>query len=114
VVLLLHQTPRSWREYEHVLPLLADTHEGVAMDTVGYGDTPAFADDAPTIERWADTALALMDALQRSGAVLLSLCRRGATRDARSPSGGRWRLTEPGWQPPNGLMAHASIVLPGG
>lgn len=64
VVLLLHQTPRSWREYERVLPLLANTHEGVAMDTVGYGDTPAFADDAPTIERWADTALALMDALQ--------------------------------------------------
>lgn len=62
-VLLLHQTPRSWREYEPVLPRLAATHDCIAMDTVGYGDTPAFADGAPTVERWADTALALMDAL---------------------------------------------------
>lgn len=60
---MLHQTPRSWREYEPVLPLLGATHDAVAMDTVGYGDTPPFADGAPTIERWADTALALMDAL---------------------------------------------------
>lgn len=62
-LLLLHQTPRSWREYEHVLPLLGQQADCVAMDTVGYGDTPAFADGQPRIERWAHTALALMDAL---------------------------------------------------
>lgn len=62
-VLLLHQTPRSWREYEYVLPLLGRGADCVAMDTVGYGDTPPFADGTPTIERWADVAIALMDAL---------------------------------------------------
>lgn len=62
-LLLLHQTPRSWREYEHLLPLLAAHADCVAMDTVGYGDTPPFADGQPSIERWAATALALMDAL---------------------------------------------------
>lgn len=62
-VLLLHQTPRSWREYEPVLPLLATQLDAIAMDTVGYGDTPPFADGQPSIERWADVALALMDAL---------------------------------------------------
>lgn len=62
-LLLLHQTPRSWREYEHVLPLLGPQADCVAMDTVGYGDTPPFADGQPSIERWAATALALMDAL---------------------------------------------------
>lgn len=62
-VLLLHQTPRSWREYEFALPLLGLEADCVAMDTVGYGDTPPFADGAPSIERWAGVALALMDAL---------------------------------------------------
>lgn len=63
-VLLLHQTPRSWREYEFVLPLLGRQHDCIAMDTVGYGDTPPFEDGLPTIERWAHVALALMDALE--------------------------------------------------
>lgn len=62
-LLLLHQTPRSWREYEHVLPRLGAGFDAIAMDTVGYGDTPPFADGEPCIERWAATALALMDAL---------------------------------------------------
>lgn len=62
-VLMLHQTPRSWREYEYVLPLLGGGADCVAMDTVGYGDTPPFEDGAPTIERWAGVAIALMDAL---------------------------------------------------
>lgn len=63
VLLMLHQTPRSWREYEMVMPLLAGQFDCIAMDTVGYGDTPPFADGEPTLERWAQTALALMDAL---------------------------------------------------
>lgn len=62
-VLLLHQTPRSWREYEFVLPLLAQEADCIAMDTVGFGDTPPFAEGEPTVERWAQVALALMDAL---------------------------------------------------
>lgn len=62
-VLLLHQTPRSWREYEFVLPLLGREADCIAMDTVGFGGTPAFTDEAPSIERWAAAALALMDAL---------------------------------------------------
>lgn len=62
-LLLLHQTPRSWREYEPVLPWLASQADCIAMDTVGYGDTPPFADGQPSIERWASTALALLDAL---------------------------------------------------
>lgn len=62
-VLLLHQTPRSWREYEFVLPLLAQEVDCIAMDTVGFGDTPPFAEGEPSVERWAQAALALMDAL---------------------------------------------------
>jgi pimeloyl-ACP methyl ester carboxylesterase len=33
------------------------------MDTVGYGLSPPFVDGEPSIERWADAALALMDTL---------------------------------------------------
>jgi pimeloyl-ACP methyl ester carboxylesterase len=70
-VLLLHQTPRSWREYEHVLPLLGQRWDCIAMDTVGYGDTPPFADGQPTVERWATAALALMDTLGISNFVVV-------------------------------------------
>lgn len=61
-VLLLHQTPRSWREYEHVLPLLGARCRAIAMDTAGFGDS------APglwpvSIERWAGVAAELLDAL---------------------------------------------------
>lgn len=62
-LLLLHQTPRSWREFEPVLPLLAPHADCIAMDTVGYGDSPPYGDGQPSIERWAATALALMDTL---------------------------------------------------
>lgn len=62
-VLLLHQTPRSWDEYRDVLPLLGRQWDVIAMDTVGYGGSPPFADGAPTVERWAAAALALMDSL---------------------------------------------------
>ncbi len=62
-VLLLHQTPRSWDEYRDVLPRLGRHFDGLAMDTVGYGLSPPFADGLPTVERWASAALALLDAL---------------------------------------------------
>jgi pimeloyl-ACP methyl ester carboxylesterase len=62
-VLLLHQTPRSWDEYREVLPLLGRNFQAIAMDTIGYGDSskPALGDDS--IERWAEVALSLADAL---------------------------------------------------
>ena len=62
-VLLLHQTPRSWDEYREVLPILGAHVDALAMDTVGYGLSPPFVDGEPSIERWADTALVLLDTL---------------------------------------------------
>ncbi len=62
-VLLLHQTPRSWDEYRDVLPILGVRYRAIAMDTVGMGDSPPFAEGEPTIERWAQAALGLLDAL---------------------------------------------------
>jgi pimeloyl-ACP methyl ester carboxylesterase len=61
-VLLLHQTPRSWDEYRDVLPLLGRDFRAIAMDTLGFGDSDAAPGD-PSIELWAEAALALLDAL---------------------------------------------------
>lgn len=46
-VLLLHQTPRSWTEYEDVIPLLADQQRVIAVDTLGFGPS-----DQPR-QRWS-------------------------------------------------------------
>lgn len=61
-VLLLHQTPRSWREYAAVLPLLADHVDAVAMDTPGFGASDPLPGPA-TIEGWAAAAAGVLDAL---------------------------------------------------
>lgn len=61
-VLLLHQTPRSWREYAAVLPLLGDRYRVIAMDTLGYGASARPA-GRPTVERWADAAEDLVNEL---------------------------------------------------
>ncbi len=61
-VLLLHQTPRSWDEYRDVLPLLGKQVRAIAMDTPGFGDSPALPDASPSIEAWAGVAIALLDA----------------------------------------------------
>lgn len=61
-VLLLHQSPRSWREYREVLPLLGDRFRAVAMDTAGFGDSAPLP-GAPSIEAWARVAVQLLDAL---------------------------------------------------
>jgi pimeloyl-ACP methyl ester carboxylesterase len=61
-VLLLHQTPRSWREYESVLPILGERHRAIAMDTLGFGDS-ARGVGAVSIERWAQVAVELLDHL---------------------------------------------------
>lgn len=61
-VLLLHQTPRSWREYAAVLPLLAGRRfRAIAMDTVGYGDSNG--PDPGSIDAYAAAVVELLDAL---------------------------------------------------
>ncbi|WP_405865904.1 MULTISPECIES: alpha/beta fold hydrolase [unclassified Streptomyces] len=61
-VLMLHQTPRSWTEYLDVLPLVGTAHRAIAMDTLGYGAS-AKPQGPHSIERFADAAEALVDAL---------------------------------------------------
>jgi pimeloyl-ACP methyl ester carboxylesterase len=61
-VLLLHQSPRSWAEYRHVLPLLGTRLRVIAMDTPGFGDSAALPGPAG-IEAWAGVAAELLDAL---------------------------------------------------
>jgi len=61
-VLFLHQTPRSWAEYREVLPRVGQRYRAIAMDTVGFGDSAA-APWPPTIERWAQVVVELLDAL---------------------------------------------------
>ncbi len=62
-VLLLHQTPRSWDEYRDVLPLLGRRVQAIAVDTPGYGDSCTPPRGGDSIERWAQAAVGLMDAL---------------------------------------------------
>jgi len=62
VVLLLHQTPRSWAEFRDVLPLIGRHYRALAMDTVGFGDSVP-APWPPAIEGWAAVAAELLDAL---------------------------------------------------
>jgi pimeloyl-ACP methyl ester carboxylesterase len=63
-VLLLHQTPRSWKEYREVLPLLGRRRRTIAIDMVGFGDSSALPWGSDSIERWAEVALELLDALE--------------------------------------------------
>jgi pimeloyl-ACP methyl ester carboxylesterase len=69
-VLLLHQTPRSWDEYRDVLPLLGRDFRAIAMDTLGFGDSDR-PGEAPSIELWAQAALALLDALGATRAAVV-------------------------------------------
>lgn len=61
-VLLLHQSPRSWREYAAVLPLLGQSHRAIAMDTAGFGDSEG-GELPASIETWAKVAFELLDAI---------------------------------------------------
>jgi pimeloyl-ACP methyl ester carboxylesterase len=60
-IVLLHQTPRSWREFAEVLPLLGARLRTIALDTAGFGESDPVA--APGIEAWAAAALQLLDAI---------------------------------------------------
>ncbi|MFN8222188.1 MAG: alpha/beta fold hydrolase [Gaiellales bacterium] len=62
-VLLLHQTPRSWDEYRDVLPLVGERRRAIAMDTAGFGDSQRLPAGTDSIERWAEIAVGLLDAL---------------------------------------------------
>lgn len=70
-LLLLHQTPRSHDEFREVQPLLAAAgHRTIAMDMLGFGQSPTLV--APqTIEQFASGALALLDALDIEEAAVL-------------------------------------------
>ena len=66
-VVLLHQTPRSWREYAAVLPLIGARRRAIAIDTAGFGDSDPVPRDAG-IEAWAAAALAAARRARRSSA----------------------------------------------
>ncbi len=64
-VLCLHQTPRSCDEFAELMPLLATKHRVIAMDTLGMGASAAPpATEAPSIELYAEAAVAFLDALE--------------------------------------------------
>lgn len=60
-IVLLHQTPRSWREYAAVLPLLGAQRRAIAIDTAGFGASDPVS--VPGIEAWAEAAWQLLDAI---------------------------------------------------
>lgn len=60
-IVLLHQTPRSWREYAEVLPLLGAQRRTIAVDTAGFGESDPVA--SPGIEAWAEAAAQMLDAI---------------------------------------------------
>jgi len=64
LVLLLHQSPRSWDEYRDVIPLLADRFHVVAMDTLGFGWS-AQPEEFATVERFAAAARLVVLAMQQ-------------------------------------------------
>lgn len=69
-VVLIHQTPRSWREYEFALPLIGASFRAIAMDTLGYGDS--YEPQRPfSIPRLADGVVELLDALAIPSASLV-------------------------------------------
>lgn len=69
-ILLLHQTPRSWAEYRHVLPLLGKHRRTIAMDTIGFGDSSAQPRE-DSIEAYAEGAAAMLDALSIERAIVV-------------------------------------------
>ena len=60
-IVFLHQTPRSWREYAAVLPLVSARRRAIAIDTAGFGESDPVA--APGIEAWAEAALQCLAAI---------------------------------------------------
>lgn len=69
-VLLLHQTPRSWREYEGVLPVVGRATRAIAMDTLGFGQS-ARPREPLSIELFAAAVVETLDALGVARVVLV-------------------------------------------
>ncbi len=68
-VILLHDSPRSSRLYEALLPQLAERFTAVALDTPGYGNSsPLCSDTALTIADFADALAEAVRALGLTGA----------------------------------------------
>lgn len=62
-VLFLHMTPRSWREYEDVLPIAGERVRAIAMDTVGFGESARLSEPL-SIELFATAVVQTLDALE--------------------------------------------------
>ena len=62
VLLLLHQTPRSWDEFRELIPLLSNKFHVIAMDMYGFGQSQKFP-SPHTIDDYADGVAALLEAL---------------------------------------------------
>ncbi|TVQ46833.1 MAG: alpha/beta hydrolase [Gammaproteobacteria bacterium] len=68
-VILLHDSPRSSRLYEALLPTLAERFTAVALDTPGYGNSSPLRTDTPlTMADFADALAGTVRALGLSGA----------------------------------------------
>jgi pimeloyl-ACP methyl ester carboxylesterase len=61
-VLFLHQTPRSWREYQEVLPIALRRVRAIAMDTIGFGQSAPLTEPM-SIEVFADVVSDVIAAL---------------------------------------------------
>lgn len=59
-IALLHQTPRSTDEFAEVLPILAETHHVIAVDTPGYGCSDPVPGQ-PTIADYAEAVAAVLE-----------------------------------------------------
>lgn len=69
-VIMLHQSPRSWREYEFVLPRVGESFRAIAMDTIGFGES--YRPTGPySIQLFAQGVIDLMDALDLERASLV-------------------------------------------
>lgn len=62
-VLLLHQTSSSSVNFERVLPILAERHRAIAMDTPGFGQSDPPAGPPGDMRHYAAAAVGLLDAL---------------------------------------------------
>ena len=70
-VLFLHQTPRSWDEFRDVLPHIGQKRRAIAMDTIGFGDSSRLPEGEDSVERWAEVAVSLLDALDIERAAIV-------------------------------------------
>jgi pimeloyl-ACP methyl ester carboxylesterase len=61
-LLLMHETPRSWRSYALMIPHLSTSFRVLAMDTPGFGNSDG-APDYYGIEDYAENVLSFLDAL---------------------------------------------------